>query len=57
MQQWITMTADDARMNVIIWIHIFSFLKPHLEPYEFIIYLKDYLTHEGINLHMASVLV
>ena len=35
MQQWITMTADDATMNVNIWIHIFlSF--PLLEDFKFI---------------------
>ena len=33
------MTADDATMNVIIWIH-FSFLKPLLETFKFIYILK-----------------
>ena len=32
------MTADDATMNVIIWIHIISFLKPLLEALNLFIY-------------------
>ena len=40
MQQWITMTADDATMNMIILIHVFSFLKPLLKAFKFIYILK-----------------
>ena len=45
-------------MNVIIWIHIFSFLKQLLQAVKFIyIFNKDYLIHEGVNSHMASAQV
>ena len=40
MQQWITMTASDATINVIIRIKKISFLKPLLEAFKLIYILK-----------------
>ena len=34
------MTADDATMNEIIWIHVFPILKPLLEAFKSIYILK-----------------
>ena len=46
-----TMTAGDAKMNGIIWIHISSSLK----CFSMHLYIKDYATHEGVSSHLASV--
>ena len=46
------MTTYDATMNVMIWIHVFP-----SRSFKIHLYLQDYLTHEGVNSHMASVLV
>ena len=49
----ITMTANDVTMD-----SRFSFSKGILVAFKIInIDLKDYLTHQGVNLHMTSVLV
>ena len=52
----IAMTADDATMTEISWNHDFP-SKIHFRGFWNNKYLKDYLTHEGANLHMTSVLV
>ena len=51
------MTADDATINLIVWIYVFSFLNPLLEFFLIHLYLKDYLTYEGVNSLVASVLM
>ena len=43
-------TANDATIYVIIWIHIFP-------SFKFIYIFKIIQTHEGVNSHMASVQV
>ena len=40
MQELITLTADDATMNVIIWIHVFPSWKALLEAFKFIYILR-----------------
>ena len=50
------MTADDATMNIIICIHVFL-LKTLFRGFQIHLYLIGYLTHEGANSHMTSVLV
>ena len=42
------MTAGDATMNVIIWIHIFH-LKTTFRGFEIHLYHKYYPTHEGVK--------
>ena len=54
MQQWFTMRANDATMNIMIRIHIFLSLIPFRGSWIHL-YLKDYPTHEGVNSHVVSV--
>ena len=49
------MTANDATMNFIIWIHNF-WLKPLFNAFK-LIDIRYYHTHEGDYSHMTSVQV
>ena len=55
MQQLITMTADDATMNVTNWIDINFLLKTPFRGFWINLCLKDYPTHGSAESHMTSV--